>query len=129
MHSPFLRFLKPEKSTGKSTDSNEVEKWIVVMDNLVVAQGNILTESQKLASAVGFLTEDASTWWLAERISPDAPYTRTALKLALLPYFVPPVNISDAKDMLLSLNQKSEEGISKLLNRIPKVAYFSSDLQ
>ena len=113
MHSPFLRFPKPEKFTGKSTDSNEVENWIFAMDNLFVAQGNFLTEGQKLAYAVGFLTEDALTWWLAERISPDAPHTWTALKLALLSYFVSPVKLSDAKDKLLSLNKKSAEGISE----------------
>jgi hypothetical protein len=62
MHSPFLRFLKPEKFTGMSKDSNEVENWIFVMYNLFLAQGNFLTESQQLAYAVGFLTEDALTW-------------------------------------------------------------------
>jgi hypothetical protein len=73
IYSPLIRFSKPEKFTGKSTDSNEVEKWIVDMDNLLVAQGNLLTESQKMAYAVGFLAEVALTWWLAERISPNAP--------------------------------------------------------
>jgi Ty3 transposon capsid-like protein len=111
MNSPFLRFPKPEKFTGKFTDSNEGENWIFAMDNLFLAQGNFLAESQKLAYAVGFLTEDALTWWLAERISPDAPHTWTALKLALLSYLVSPVKVSDAKDRLLSLNQKSAEGI------------------
>jgi Ty3 transposon capsid-like protein/Zinc knuckle len=113
MHSPFLRFPKPDKFTGKFTDSNEVENWIFAMDNLFVAQGNFLTESQKMAYAVGFLTEDALTWWLAERIGPDAPHTWTALKLASLSYFVSPVKVSDAKDRLLSLNQRSAEGISE----------------
>jgi hypothetical protein len=94
MNSPFPRFLKPDKFTGKSTDSTEVENWIFVMDNLVVAQRNILTESQKLAYAVGFLTENALTWWLAERISPDAPNTWTALKLALRSHFFSPVKVS-----------------------------------
>jgi Ty3 transposon capsid-like protein len=112
MHSPFLRFPKPEKFTGKFTDSNTVENWILAMDNLFVAQGNFLAESQKLAYAVGFLTEDALTWWLAEMISPDAPHTWTALKLALISYLISPVKVSDAKDRLLSLNQKSAEGIS-----------------
>jgi hypothetical protein len=79
MHSQFLRFPKPEKFTCKSTDSNEVENWILVMDNLFVAQGKFLTENQNLAYAVGFLTEDALTWWLAERISPVAPHTWTLM--------------------------------------------------
>jgi hypothetical protein len=104
IHSPFLRFTKPEKFTGKSAESNEVENWIFIMDNLYAAQGNFLTESQKLAYAVGFLTEDALTWWLAERISRDAPNTWTALTLALLSYFVSPVKVPDAKDRLLSVN-------------------------
>jgi hypothetical protein len=52
MHSPFLRFPKPEKFTGKSTDSNKVENWIFAMDNLFVSQGNFLTESQKMAFGV-----------------------------------------------------------------------------
>jgi hypothetical protein len=116
MHSPFFRFPKPEKLTGKSTDSNEVENWIFVMDNLFVAQGNFLTESQKFAYAVGFLTDDALTWWLAERISPDAPHALNALRLALLSYFVSPVKVSDAKDRLLSLNQKNAEGIGEYVS-------------
>jgi hypothetical protein len=61
MHSPFIRFPKLEKFIGKFTDSNEVENWIFAMDNLFVAQGKFLAESQKLAYAVGFLTEDALT--------------------------------------------------------------------
>jgi hypothetical protein len=113
MHSSFLRFRKPEKFTAKSTDSNEAENWIFVIDNLLVAQGNCLTKSQKLAYAVGFITENALTWWLAERISHDAPHAWNALKLALISYFVFPVKLSDAKDRLLSLNQKSGEGISE----------------
>ena len=121
MHSPFLIFPNPEKFTGKSTDSNEVENWIFAMDNLFVAQGNFLTEGQKLAYAVGFLTEGALTWWLAERISPDAPHTWTALKLALLSYFVSPVKVSDAKDKLLSLNQKSAEGISEYVTEFQRL--------
>jgi hypothetical protein len=56
IHSPFLRIPKPEKFTGKFTDSNEVENWIFAMDNLFVAQGNFLAESQKLAYAVGFVS-------------------------------------------------------------------------
>jgi Retrotransposon gag protein len=110
---PFLRFSKPEKFTGKYTDSKEVENWIFVMDNIFVAQGNFLTKSQKLAYAAGFLTEDALTWWLAERISPDAPHTWTALKLSLHSYFVSPVKVSDAKDRLISFNQMSVEGFSE----------------
>jgi hypothetical protein len=62
MHSPLLRFPKPEKFTGKSTDSNEVENWIFFMENIFVARGNFSTESQKLVYAVGFITEDALTW-------------------------------------------------------------------
>jgi hypothetical protein len=80
MHSPFPRFPKPEIFTGNSTDSNEVDNWIIVMDNLFVSQGNYFIERLKLAYTVGFLTEVALTWWLAERISPDAPHTYTALK-------------------------------------------------
>ena len=80
-----------------------------------------MTESQKLAYAVVFLTKDALTWWLAERISPDAPHTWTALKLALLSYFVSPVKVSDAKDRLLSLNQKSAEGISEYVTEFQRL--------
>jgi hypothetical protein len=97
VHSPFLRFPKPEKFNGKSTVSYEVENWIFAIDNLFVAQGNFFTESQKMAYAVGFLAEDALTWWLAERFSPNAPHTCTALKLALVLYFFSPVKVSDAK--------------------------------
>jgi hypothetical protein len=75
MQSPFLRYYKTEKFTGNFTDSNEVENWKFVMDNLFVSQGNFLTESQKLAYAVGFLTEEALKIWLPERISPDAQQT------------------------------------------------------
>jgi Retrotransposon gag protein len=100
------------------------------MDNLFVAQGNFLNKSKKLAYAVGLLTEDALTWWLAERISPDAPHTWTALKIALLLYFVSPVKVSDAKDRLLSLNQKSVEGISEYVTefqRLPILAQISNE--
>jgi Retrotransposon gag protein len=62
---------------------------------------------------VGFLTEEGLTWWLAERISPDSLHTWTAIKLAFLSYFVSPVEVSDVKDRLLYLNQKSAEGISE----------------
>jgi hypothetical protein len=47
MHSPFLRFPKPDKFTGKSTDSNEVENWIFEMDNLFLAQGKVLPEKSE----------------------------------------------------------------------------------
>ena len=57
MHSPFLRFPKPEKFTGKSTDSNEVENWIFAMDNLFVAQGKFLIESQKIGLCGGIYIE------------------------------------------------------------------------
>jgi hypothetical protein len=62
INSPFLRFPEPKKFTGNSTDSNKVENWIFAMDNLFVAQSNFLTESQKSAYAVGFLTEDKLAW-------------------------------------------------------------------
>jgi hypothetical protein len=62
MHSPFLIYSKPEKFTGKSKVSNEVENWIFAMDSLFVAQGNFLTLSQKMAYAVGFLAESALKW-------------------------------------------------------------------
>jgi hypothetical protein len=45
MHTPFLRFPKPEKFTGNFTDPNEVENWIFVKENLFEAQGKFLTES------------------------------------------------------------------------------------
>jgi hypothetical protein len=77
-----------------------------------------LTESQKLAYAVGFITEDALTWWLADMISPDAPHTWNDLKLALLSYFVSPLKVFDAKDRLLSLNQKGAEGISEYVTEL-----------
>jgi hypothetical protein len=115
MNSPFLIFPKPEKLTDKSTESNELENCIFVMVILVVAQGSILTESQKLAYAVGFITDDALTWWLADRISPDAPHTGNDLKLALLSYLVSPLN---AKDRLLSLNQTGAEGISEYITEL-----------
>jgi hypothetical protein len=70
------------------------------MNNLFVAQGNLFTESQKMAYVVGFLAEDALTWWLAEKISPNTPRTWTAFKLDLLSYFVSPAKVSDAKDRL-----------------------------
>jgi Retrotransposon gag protein len=91
------------------------------MDVLFVGQANFLTEIQKMAYAVGFLTEDASIWLLAERVSPNAPHTWTDLKLSLLSYFVPPVKVSDAKDRLLSLNQKSAEGISEYVTEFQRL--------
>jgi hypothetical protein len=120
MHSPFLRFPKPEKFTGKSTDSNEVENWIFAMENLFAAQGNLLTESQKMAFAVGLLAEDAMTWWLVEKITPNAPHTLTSLKLALLSCYISPFKVSDAKDQLLSLNQKCAEGICKCVTKFQR---------
>jgi hypothetical protein len=117
MHSPFLRFPKPEKLTGKSTDLNEVENWIFAMDNLFVAQGNFLTESQKMAYAVGLLAEDALNRWLVEKITPNAPQTLTSLKLAFLSCFISPFKVSDAKDQLLSLNQNCAEGICESVTK------------
>jgi hypothetical protein len=47
--------------------------------------------------------------------------TWTALKLALLSYFVSLVKVSDAKDPLLSLNQKRAEGISEYVTELQRL--------
>jgi Retrotransposon gag protein len=58
---------------------------------------------------------------LAERIGPGAPQTWTSIKLAVLSYFVSPVKVSDSKDRLLSLYQKSAEGISKYVTEFQRL--------
>jgi Retrotransposon gag protein len=58
---------------------------------------------------------------MTERIIPDAPDTWTARRLALLSYFVSPVKVSDAKDRLLSLNQRSAEGISEYVTEFQRL--------
>jgi Retrotransposon gag protein len=62
---------------------------------------------------------------LDERISPDAPHTWTALKLALLSYLVSPFRVSNAKDRLLSLNQRSAEGISGYVTEFQRLLIFA----
>jgi hypothetical protein len=69
---------------------------------------------------VRIITEDASTLWFSERISPDSPHTWTAPKLALFSYFVSPVKVSDANGRVLSLNQKSAEGICRYVTEFQR---------
>jgi hypothetical protein len=116
-----LKMPKPERFSGKSTDDNEIENWVFAMDNLFVAYGAALADSQQLAYAVGYLIEDALAWWQAARCSQDAPKSWSALKLAMLEYFVSPTKVSDAKDELLALTQKGAEGINEYIARFQRL--------
>jgi hypothetical protein len=49
-----LKTPKPERFSGKSTDDNEIENWFFAMDNLFVAYGAALADSQQLVYAVGY---------------------------------------------------------------------------
>jgi hypothetical protein len=112
---------KPERFSGKSTDDNEIGNWVFAMDNLFVAYGAALANGQQLAYAVGYLIDDALAWWQAARCSQDALKPWSALKLAMLEYFVFPTKVSDAKSGLLALTQKGAEGINKYIARFQQL--------
>jgi len=116
-----LKMPKPEKFTGKSVDDNEIENWIFTLDNLFDAQGATLSETQKLAYAVSYLVEDALSWWQAIRTGQDSPKSWSALKVAMLAYFVSPTKVSDAKDELLALTQRSPEGIHEYIAKFQRL--------
>jgi hypothetical protein len=116
-----LKMPKPEKFSGKSMDDNEIENWIFAVDNLFVVQGAALTDGQQLAYAVGYLVDDALSWWQTVRCSQDAPKSWSALKLAMLEYFVSPTKVSDAKDELLALTQRSAEGIHEYIAKFQRL--------
>jgi Retrotransposon gag protein len=112
---------KTERFSGKSADDNEIGNWIFAMDNLFVACGAALNDSQQLAYAVGYLFEDALAWWQAVRCSQDEPKSWSAIKFAMLEYFASPTKVSDAKDELLALTQKGAEGINEYVARFQRL--------
>jgi hypothetical protein len=91
------------------------------MDNLFVACGAALADGQQLPYAVGYLIEDALAWWQAVRCSQNSPKSWSALKLAMLEYFVSPTKVLDAKGELLAVTQNGAEGINEYIARFQRM--------
>jgi Retrotransposon gag protein len=115
-----LRLSKPEKFTGKRSD--DVANWLFTMDNLFAAHTHF-TQSQMVAYATSYLTEEALSWWQVARITgEEQPKTWDALKEAMRAYFESPTKVRDAKNKLYDLSQTGgAEGVEEYMAEFQKL--------